>query len=354
MYAKNEEDLIILSGIDEIKDSVKKRLVFGGGEESAEEKRRFLIKTLSDGVYNIIKEKFNDENYRKGVLDGLESKGVKCVTYLSESYPDSLKNIDSPPLILYCKGNTSLLKTNCFSVVGSRRSTANALALCKKISGELTEAFTVVSGLADGADSYALEGALPSGKVISVLASGFDNIYPPSNLSLAEKVAKSGLLISEYPPHMRALKYNFPVRNRIIAGLSRGVLVVSAGSKSGALITADYALEYGKDVFAFPYPPNAFSGEGCNALIKNGAYLTENILDIFAAFGLDLKRRQKRVSLSDEEKELFEEIKKVEIAFLPQVAERLQKPVYQLIPVLSSLEIKGLIVRLGGNRYSAV
>lgn len=351
MYTKEEENLIILSGIEEVKDSVKRNIVFKKQDENIHD---FLIKTLTDGVYNIVKDKFNSKSYRAHILDELDKKGVKCVTCLSEEYPEALKNIYAPPLVLYCKGNTSLLKSDCFAVVGSRRSSASALALCKKISSELTEEFTVVSGLADGADSSALEGALPSGRVISVLAGGFDNIYPSSNIALAEKVAKNGLLICEYPPHMRAQKYNFPVRNRIIAGLSKGVLVASAGEKSGALITADYALEYGREIFAFPYFPNTASGKGCNSLIKNGAYLTENILDIFSVFGLDLKRRRNEVSLSEAESAALEEIRKKEVAFLPFVAEALNVPAYQLIPVLSSLEIKGLIVRLGGNRYSVV
>lgn len=354
MYTKDEENIIILSSIDEIKDSVKRNLVFGQNGKNTEDIENFLIKTLTVGVYNIVKQKFNDREYRANILNGLAEKGVSCVTYFSDGYPETLKNIDTPPLVLYCKGNVSLLKSNCFSVVGSRRSTANALALCKKISGELTQAFTVVTGIADGADSAALSGALPSGKVISVLAGGHGNIYPSANRRLAEEVAKNGLLISEYPPHMRAQKFNFPVRNRIIAGLSRGVLVVSAGEKSGALITANCALEYGREVFAFPYFPNTASGVGCNSLIKNGASLTENILDIFLSFGLDLKRSENTVTLSDVEKAVLDEIKKSEAAFLPAVAEKLQKPTFQLIPVLTSLEIKGLVVRLGGNRYAAV
>ena len=351
-YTTEEENLIVLANIEELGDRVKHNLVFKC--ERDEDRQNYLIKTLPHGVYNIVKEKFQSGIFRTQTIENLKNKGIECVTFLSPLYPENLKHIDEPPIVLYCKGNTRLLESNCFSVVGSRRTPTAALALCKKICGELTAAFTVVSGMAEGADSAAVEGALPSGKVISVLANGFDCFYPACNKSLIEKVAKEGLLISEYPPHIQPLKYNFPLRNRIIAGLSRGTLVVSAGAKSGALITADYALEYGREVFAFPYNAGAPSGAGCNSLIKNGAYLTENILDIFGVFGLDLEKSESKPALTEDEAAVLEQIKISGEAFLPTIAQKLNKFTYQLIPVVTSLEIKGLIVRLGGNRYSII
>ncbi|MDE7438931.1 MAG: DNA-processing protein DprA [Clostridia bacterium] len=343
-YTEEEQNLIILSSIDELKSKEKLSAV----------KAEDLIKTAPSGVYNIVKHKFYDKAYRAEVLENLHKKGIVCVTYLSPDYPENLKHIDEPPAVLYCKGNLDLLKTNCFSVVGSRKSTATAIAQCKKICGEITEAFTVVTGMAEGADSAAVEGALPSGKIISVLANGFDYFYPAVNRGLIEKVANDGLLISEYPPHIPPLKYNFPVRNRIIAGLSRGTLVVSAAKKSGALITARYALEYGREVFAFPYNAGITSGAGCNGLIKNGAYLTENILDIFEVFGLDLEKPKALPALSDIEKAVLEQIKISGEGFLPAIARNLETFTYQLIPVVTKLEIMGLITRLGGNRYGIV
>ena len=351
-YTNVEENLIVFASLDELSDRVKHNLLFVC--KSDEDRQNYAVKTLTRGLYNIVKDKFNDGIYRAQVLEKLKDKGIVCVTYRSSLYPENLKHIDEPPVILYCKGNTALLESNCFSVVGSRRTSAPALALCKRISGELTKAFTVVTGMAEGADSAAIEGALPSGKVISVLANGFDYFYPAVNRGLIEKVASNGLLISEYPPHMQPLKYNFPRRNRILAGLSRGTLVVSAGMKSGALITADYALEYGRDVFAFPYGAGVSSGAGCNRLIKNGAYLTENILDIFEVFGLDLEKLNRETPLTEEETAVLEEIKLAGEAFLPEIAQKLNKFTYQLIPVTVSLELKGLITRLGGNRYSIV
>lgn len=226
-YSKDEENLIVLSGIEELPAGVKANLALKEYES--------LIKTLPQGVYNIVRDRLNDKSYRTRLFENLEKKGVVCVTYLSSAYPENLKHIGEPPAVLYCKGNVELLKTNCFSVVGSRNTAPAALALCKKLCGEICEAFTVVTGMAEGADSAAVEGALPSGKIISVLANGFDYFYPAVNRGLIERVAKEGLLITEYLPHIRPLKYNFPYRNRIIAGLSRGTLVVSAGKKAARL-----------------------------------------------------------------------------------------------------------------------
>lgn len=354
MYTKEEENLIVLSFIDELTSRIRCDLVSGRAGETYEEKEKFLVKTLPAGVYNIVREKFCDANFRSSALEKLKRDGIGCVTYLSDGYPENLKHTDCPPAALFYKGNASLLNTNCFSVVGSRKSTAAALAQCRKICGELTHAFTVVTGMADGADSAAAEGALDSGKIISVLANGFGYFYPAVNRGLIERVAQNGLLLSEYPPHIPPRKFNFPFRNRIIAGLSRGTLVVSAGETSGALITADYAAEYGRDVFAFPYSVGIASGVGCNTLIKNGAYLTENILDIFRAYGLDLEKSENYVKLTAEEEAVYKLIKAEGEAFLPAVAQSLKMFTYQLIPLISSLEIKKKIIRLGGNRYSAI
>ena len=351
-YTEREENLIVFASLEEISDKLKQRLLFECRDD--EERQSYAVKNLTLGVYNTVENKFRDGIYRTQCLETLEKKGIKCVTFFSEDYPERLKNIEDAPIVLYCKGNVKLLNGNCFSVVGSRRTSSTALALCKKISGELTEVFTVVTGMAEGADSSAIEGAINSGKVISVLANGVDYFYPATNRALMEKVAKEGLLVTEYLPHIQPAKYNFPARNRIIAGLSKGTLVVSAGEKSGAVITADWALEYDREVFAFPYSPGVASGVGCNALIKNGAYLTENILDIFKVFGLDLNKSAQSLPLTADERAVLEQLKITGEGFLPVIAQKLNRLPYQLIPVFSSLEIKGLVTRLGGNRYGIV
>ena len=354
-YTEEEVNLITLCSFTEL--SYNQRSALLGGLTSTRpdfvKYEKSLIKSLSDGVYNKVKSLFYDEKYRKRVLDRLEKSGVICVTYFSENYPEPLKNTEIPPIVLYCKGNLSLLNTDCFAVVGSRRTAPQALKECKKIAKELTQRFTVVSGIADGADAAAVEGALESGRIISVQANGFNHFYPAMNKRLIEKVAERGLLLSEYPPEIAPQRHHFPIRNRIIAGLSKGTLIVSAGKKSGALITANYAAEYGREVFAFPYGIGVSSGEGCNYLIKNYGRLAENTLDIFGFFGLDFKP-QDGVELSHDEKKLLDAIRESGEAFLPELAEKLGVLPFRLIPTISKLEIKGLIVGIGGNRYSAL
>ncbi|MDE7306050.1 MAG: DNA-processing protein DprA [Clostridia bacterium] len=354
MYTQDEINIITLSSFDSLSYNIKYALLskLSSSEPDFAKYENILIKTLPDGVYNKVKAKFYDPDYRKAVLDGLEKRGIKCVTFLSDEYPESLRHTSEPPVNLFCKGDISLLKTRCFSIVGSRKSTPKCIADCKKLSGEIAQKFTVVSGMAEGADTAAVEGAIENGKVISVLAYGFDYAYPAVNANLIKRVSKEGLLISEYPPKTQPKAYMFPFRNRIIAGLSQGTLVVSAGIKSGALITANYAADYGRDVFVFPYYPNTTSGAGCNYLLKNGAIPAENILDIFKEFGLDFNK-PKDVPLTADESEVLLAVREEGEALLAQIADKLNKPAYKLIAVVASLEIKGLVVNLGGNRYSA-
>ena len=353
-YTKEEINLIVLSYFNL---PVKANRVLLSDLTSADpdfkSRENFLIKTLPHGVYNKVKDNFFSPEYREGVLSSLEKKEIQCVTYFSQGYPEALKNIDAPPVVLYCKGDVSLLKTQCFSIVGSRKTLPKELKLCEKISGELSRHFTIVSGIAEGADTKALEGALDSGgKVVSVLASGFDNIYPACNANLLKRVEKRGLTVSEYPPEITARPYYFRFRNRIIAGLSRGTLVVSAGERSGALITANYAADYGREVFTFPYSIGVASGAGCNALIKKGVCLAQNALDIFSEFGLVFKSSEK-IPLSETECEVYKIIRNSEAAYLPAIADKLKKSVSEITIAVTSLTIKGLILSVGGNRYSA-
>jgi DNA processing protein len=217
----------------------------------------------------------------------------------------------------------------------------------------LSQYFNIVTGIAEGADSAVIEGSLKNGNIICVLPNGLSHLYASANSSLLERVEKSGLIITEYTAKVPALRFNFSMRNRIIAGLSKGTLVVSAAQKSGALITANYALEYGRDVFAFPYSVGVTSGEGCNALIKKGASLAEGALDILNAYGIQQKEEEK-IPLSDDEQKLLSLLHEEGECHLEKIARALEKKSYQVLPVCSSLEIKGLIVKSGGNKYSAV
>lgn len=349
-YTEEEKNLIILSSFEELTYAAKQS-VLSALESFTPESQNFSIKIRRDGVYNKVRESFYDPAYREKVFSQLSARGVECVTIASPDYPQLLKQAETPPLTLFIKGRRELLRRRLFAIVGSRHTSAYGMEQCRRFSRELSQSFTVVTGCACGADTAALEGA--EGGAVSVLAFGFDYADKVSNANVIKRTADTGLIVSEYFPTVSPQKHYFPVRNRIIAGLTEGTLVVSAGAKSGALITADYAADYGREIFAFPYNIGVSSGEGCNALIKKGANLVQNPLDILAAFGLDLKPLP-RAALTAEEQRLYNLIKESGEAFVPALAEAVGVPPYKLIPVLSSLEIKGLVVRLGGNRYSAI
>lgn len=351
-YTEAEQNLITLSSFEELNYKYKYAALSSLGSYTPDFSlvESLLIKNGSVGVYNKVRDSFYDGKYREKLFEGLEKRNVDCVTIASEDYPAALRQIPDPPIVLYLKGNRKLLSSRCFSVVGSRRTSPLALAECKKTVKEISQAFTIVSGSAAGADCAALQSA--ENGAISVLAFGFDHLGGTANDKIVLALAESGLVISEHHPSVGARNYFFPFRNRIIAGLSEGTLIVSAGKKSGALITADYAAEFGREVFAFPYNIGVMSGEGCNELIKNGAYLCANPLDILSVFGLDLKSRS--VSLTEEEQRVLRIIGEHGEAFLPAVAEELGVAPYVIIPVVSSLEIKGMIMRLGGNRYGKI
>lgn len=354
-YSDEQINLIIADGFTELNYRQKKLLVCACDINSPdrEKSERELIKNFGDGVYNKLRTACVDPGRRGKVLSRLDKKGITCVTLNGADYPEQLANIPVPPLVLYCKGNLSLLKKQCFAVVGSRRTLNVALAACRAVAEELSSEFAVVTGVADGADGAAAEGALTTGNVICVIPNGHDFYYPVGNANLIKRVEERGLVVSEFPPEVAPQKYFFAVRNRIIAGLSRGVLVVSAAKKSGALITAGYAADYGREVFAFPYFPGVTSGEGCNSLIKNGAALCENVLDIFSCFGLEYKSAA-RAALTDDESAVLNYLKENGEAHLQKIADALGKKPFQVSAVCASLEIKGLAAATGGNRYAPV
>ncbi len=272
----------------------------------------------------------------------------------ADEYPSSWRELSAPPKSIFAVGDISLLNARKFAVVGSRRTPANALKLGMEICKELSEQFVLVTGTADGGDSAAIEGALAgSGRVICLLAGGF-SCLPQGNLQLLERVAERGLILSPCAFETAVLTYSYEHRNKLLAKLSEGVLVLGAGEKSGALITAKYAKTYEKPVFAFPYPPNSSSGSGCNRLIKQGGFLTENATDILSRYGIVVKERKKTVSLSADEEKLYTALKERLEAHTSELTVLSGIPTFKIKAILSSLEIKGLIVSVGGNRYAIV
>lgn len=212
--------------------------------------------------------------------------GLTLLHCFQDSYPAVLKTIYDPPLVLYVRG--SLREEDCRSLalVGSRRASVYGLACSRQFGFELAAAgFCVVSGMARGIDTAAHRGALDAGgRTLAVIGSGFGHLYPPENRELAQEISKTGAVISEFPFDTPVRKENFPRRNRLISGLSLGVLVVEAARNSGALITVDYALEQGRDVFAIPGAINSRTAAGVNELIRQGACLVCSSQDIIAEY----------------------------------------------------------------------
>lgn len=267
-------------------------------------------------------------------------------------YPKAWENLDDAPETLYAVGDVSLLARRKFVVVGSRRTPVNATKLGETIVREISSQFVIVTGAADGGDTAAIAGALPKG-VICILPGGFSAI-PQANLPLLERVAERGLLLSLHPCETPVRSFSYEYRNKFMAALGEGVLVLGAGEKSGALITAKYAREFSKKIFALPYPPNAAAGAGCNLLIKSGGYLTENAGDVFAVYGMDDTKRQKQIELSADEETLYNALRETSEGHVGELAAATGIPMFKLRAILSALEIKGLAVSLGGNRYSVV
>jgi len=224
-----------------------------------------------------------DKGKIDSIVEKLKKNGINLLAINDTQYPESLKNIYAPPVLLYFKGDISILNENSsIAIVGSRRPSLYGISITKKLTCELVErGFVIISGLAAGIDTVAHKTALKfNAKTVAVLGSGIDNIYPKENKDLAKELSVKGLLLSEFPLGTEPYKENFPMRNRIISGLSKAVLIPEAGKKSGALITANFALDGGKDVFCVPGRIDSLLSEGTNKLIKEGAKLVSDIEDI--------------------------------------------------------------------------
>lgn len=222
------------------------------------------------------------------IIDRVRKCDADIITINDSAYPQALRQTADPPVVLYLRGK--LVKSSlCVAVVGSRRATPYGQEMARRLSQELARhGVTVVSGMARGIDSKAHLGSLEAGgRTVAVLGCGVDIVYPPENNELMERIIKSGTVISEYPPGTAPIPFNFPARNRIISGLSQGVVIVEASEKSGSLITADFALEQGRDVFAVPGNINSGNSKGTNRLIREGAKIITGAGDILEELKID-------------------------------------------------------------------
>lgn len=353
-YTKEESDIIVVDSFKEL-DYKQKKLLLAANNQGNADRLKYadaLIKICGEGVYNKLSALLEDDAYRQKTIEKLSKSNIVCVTLKSGNFPPLLREIPVPPLALYLRGNTRLLERDMFGVVGSRKTVITVYEQCSALCAELTEHFAVVTGVADGADSAAACGALTKGAAICVLPGGHDASNGAS-VKLLKRAEKEGLTLSEFPPGIPAKRYTFLLRNRIIAGLCRGVLVVSAAEKSGALNTAGYAVDYGRDVFAFPYNVGVASGKGCNNLLRKGATICENAADVLSFYGLKAKEKS-LPELDEDEMLLLKLLKEEGELHAGRISEILKKPLSQVFALCSMLEIKGLALKVGGNKYSAI
>ncbi len=294
-------------------------------------------------------------------MEKLIRENIWMITETDENFPVCLKEIPSPPLFLYGRGDLRLLATGILlAVVGTRRPTAYGLEAAEAITRDLVATgITIVSGLASGIDAQAHQAALDEkGKTIAVLGSGLDyhSVFPAENRGLARRIAEaSGVVVSEYSPGTPARKENFPQRNRIISGLSLGVLIVEARERSGALLTARLALEQNREVFAIPGSIFSSTSHGTNSLIGQGAKLVQSAADILEELGIEYakeKEKTLRLGLEENERMIYQLLE--EPLSLDTIKEKTGLATAIIVTSLSLLELKGAVRNLGQDTYQKV
>jgi DNA processing protein len=296
---------------------------------------------------------------------------IRRITIDDAEYPENLKNIHSPPNVLYVNGSLSASDKTAVALVGSRRASQYGLETSERLAYELAlRGVTVVSGMARGIDSAAHRGALKAkGRTIAVMGSGHDHVYPPENEKLYKDIARSGAVVTEFEDATEPLAENFPRRNRIISGLSLGVVVVEAARNSGALITANFAAEQGRDVFAVPGKISSNTSSGTNCLIKDGARLVQSADDIMEELSLtemtplegaareDKEEKIARMtkayiynSLTDDEKRIYK-ILSDEPLYIDDILNMSRLERRKMSKALLSLELKRLVTELPGKQF---
>jgi len=290
-------------------------------------------------------------------VEVLEKSGIKAVSFEDPSFPELLRETDDAPVVLYVRGHIETRDRYALAVVGSRKPSSYGAAVAERIAGDLASmGFSIVSGMARGIDALSHKGALGvGGRTIAVLGSGLDVPYPPENKMLMERIAGAGCVISEFPPGTPPNRENFPRRNRVISGMSLGVLVVEATSDSGSLITATYALDQGREVFAVPGKITAPTSEGTNELIRKGAVLTRNTDDIVEELAPVLKgfiksRDSLKVDLTGQEQELCSFLS-MEPRQIDSISRESRLPSSTVLGMLLSLELKGIVKQTTGKRF---
>ena len=289
----------------------------------------------------------------------IEAQGIQILTWEDEAYPQRLKEIDQPPPVLYVRGDYLPDDLFAVAIVGTRRVTAYGRQITEELAAFLAaNGITVISGLARGVDAVAHQTALKSGgRTIGVLGSGVDKIYPPEHRAMAEKMMEQGAILSDYAPGTPPDASNFPPRNRIISGLSLAVVVIEAGETSGALITAEFAAEQGREIFAVPGSILAPQSKGTNKLIQNGALPLLSVHDLMQALNLTRMGEQKaarKIIPADETEARLMDVLGEEPRHVDEIRNQTALPIEKVSATLALMELKGMVRQVGGMNYVAV
>ncbi len=350
----------LIPGISDING--KKLIAYCGGAEAVfKEKKSSLLKIPGFGEATINKIISQNVLIRaEKEIEFITQFGITPLYYLEPNYPERLKHCIDAPIMLYFRGNTDLNAPKILSIVGTRRASQYGKKLCHSIIKDLQDSnMLIVSGLAYGIDTQAHKSSLEYGiATIGVLAHGLDRIYPTVNKSLAEKMLNKGGLLTEFMSETNPDRVNFPKRNRIVAGLADAVLVIESALKGGALITADIANSYNRDVFAVPGRPSDSSAEGCNFLIKtNRASLVQNANDIKYFMGWEeaqkkvTRQRKIFVELSSEEEKLLKIVEENDRVAIDRICLLAQMPTSKVASTLLKLEFDGVVSCLPGKVF---
>lgn len=343
---------IWLKSLEKVNDSIKIQLLktFGGSEAiyHASENALKAMQCINDDMIKYIMSQ-KDLNKANDIYKIIVQKEIKAIVYTNPLYPKLLKEIYDPPFMLYMRGNLTAEDESPIAIVGARKATAYGKWASYSIAQKLSEySKTIVSGMAYGADTYAHKGALEGGgRTIAVLGCGVDICYPKANQHLMNKIIENGAVISEYEPGTPAFPYYFPARNRIISGLSNAIVVVEAGVHSGSLITAEYALEQGRDIYAVPGNIESIYSKGTNRLIKEGAIPLIDINGFLKELNIVKTKDIVKDQLGTVERKLLDIIYETQPVHMEILMNKLKMQSSEINALLTILEIKGFVKMAG-------
>ncbi|MGB5822471.1 MAG: DNA-processing protein DprA [Proteocatella sp.] len=336
------------------KEYVKIKETFNDVEE-LEKKQLELRKIVSEEKSKLIIA--NIQTIEKDIIQ-MDKMGVDYIICSDEKFPDTLRHIAEPPYLIYYMGNIELINKFSIAVIGSRKPTSYGIFAANKFAKELSErGIVIISGFAMGIDSESHRCVVNhGGETIGILGTSFDNMYPRSNIKFAkEMIEKNNLIITEYPLSKDTKPYHFVQRNRLISGLSQGLLVIEAGIKSGTLTTVDFALDQGKNIFAIPGNINSPNSIGTNNLIKFGAKMTlscEDILEEYKNIDFETEKQIEKITFSETEKRIIDTLKKEGAQNIEKIAFFTNIQIKDIMGILNILEIKGVVKDLGNSIYS--